>query len=153
MYLIVDANVLLGSVLGRSIVLLEELAASGTIMLVPEQMMREASLIVADRERVAVSGAEDRLRSVATTVTTLDSPHFDHEEARARERLSAAGQKDWPLLAASLALDAPIWSNDKHLWGTGVAVWRTRNISFFAAALPRELSSPASGAESGASDA
>ena len=64
-------------------------------------------------------------------VTILDPSHYEEREARARERLTEAGQTDWPLLAASLALDAPIWSNDKHLWGTGVAVWRTRTMRYW----------------------
>lgn len=131
MYLIVDANVLLGAVLGKSLVLLSGIAAAGSVLLVPQPMMRETQLIVADEARVPALDAYARLQRIETMVTVLESMHYEHQEARARERLTHEGQNDWPLLAASLALEAPIWSNDKDLWGTGVAVWGTPNIRYW----------------------
>jgi predicted nucleic acid-binding protein len=131
MYLIVDANVLLGAALGRSLALLSDIAAAGSVLLVPQPMMRETQIIAADKRRVPAADAYARLQLIETMVTALEPGHYEHGEARARERLTTEGQKDWPLLAASLALEAPIWSNDKHLWGTGVAVWRTQNIRYW----------------------
>ena len=133
MYLIVDANVLLGAVLGESLTLLSDIAAEGSVLLVPLPTMRETQLIAADKKRVPASDAYARLKRIETMVTALEPQHYENREVQARERLSENGQKDWPLLAASLALEAPIWSNDKHLWGTGVAVWRTRNIRYWTA--------------------
>jgi predicted nucleic acid-binding protein len=131
MYLIVDANVLLGAVLGESLGLLSDIATAGSVLLVPQPMMRETQLIAADKKRVPVADAYARLQRIETMVTALEPMHYEHQESHARERLTDAGQKDWPLLAASLALEAPIWSNDKHLWGTGVTLWRTRNIRYW----------------------
>jgi predicted nucleic acid-binding protein len=133
MYLIVDANVLLSAVLGESLALLSDIAAAGSVLLVPQPMMRETQVIAADKRRVPASDAYARLQVIETMVTALEPMHYEHYEVSARQRLSVRGQKDWPLLAASLALEAPIWSNDKHLWGTGVAVWRTRNIRYWTA--------------------
>jgi predicted nucleic acid-binding protein len=127
-YLIVDANILLGAVLGKSLPLLAEIATRDSALLVPARMMVEARTVVADQERTKIPGAFDRLLRAEAMVTILEPAHYEHHEGRARDRLYGEGQKDWPLLAAALALDAPIWSNDKHLWGTGVAVWLTRNI-------------------------
>ena len=131
MYLIVDANVLLGAVFGKSLALIEAIEASGTLLLVPEPMMHEAQRIVGDPDRVFAADAPIRLQAVETAVTILDLSHYQEREARARERLSEAGQSDWPLVASALALDAPIWSNDKHLWGVGVAVWRTQAMRYW----------------------
>jgi predicted nucleic acid-binding protein len=130
-YLIVDANILLGAVLGKSLPLLAEIASRDSALLVPARMMVEARTVVADRQRTKAAGAFDRLLRAEAMVTILEPAHYEQHEARARERLYGEGRKDWPLLAAALALDAPIWSNDKHLWGTGVAVWLTRNIRFW----------------------
>lgn len=131
MYLIVDANVLLGAVIGKSLPLLAEIASRDGVLLVPSRMMIGARSVVADFGRVPLPGALERLNLVETMVTLLDPIHYEHEEGRARDRLTDQGQNDWPMLASALALDAPVWSNDKHMWGTGVAVWLTRNIRFW----------------------
>jgi len=34
-------------------------------------------------------------------------------------------QGDWSSLALALALDAAIWTNDRHFFGCGCPVWRT----------------------------
>ena len=131
MYLIVDTNILLGAVLGKSLSLLADIAAQDAVLLVPARMMMEARSIVADKQRVPAAGAVKRLLQAESMITVLEALHYEHQEMPARSRLTSGGQKDWPLLAAALALDAPVWSNDKHLWGTGVAVWVTRNIGFW----------------------
>jgi predicted nucleic acid-binding protein len=131
MYLIVDANILLGAVLGKSLPLLADIASRNSVLLVPARMIVEARSVVADKVRTPLPGAFERLLAAETLVTILDANHYEHKECNARDRLTSDGQKDWPLLAAALALDAPIWSNDKHLWGTGVAIWLTRNIRFW----------------------
>lgn len=130
MLLIVDANVLLAAVLGQSLGLLEDIASRNVVLLVPLRMMVETQKIIGDKRRIPRLDASARLTLLAKLVTILEPDDYEHKESRARERLSDAGQKDWPVLAAALAIDAPIWSNDKHLWGTGVAVWLTRNIKF-----------------------
>lgn len=131
MKLVVDANVLVAASLGQSIELLLDFAASATELVVPLRMMVEAQQIVNRREEFHVTRAPARMEWMARLVTVLDPRFYEHREAHARERLLPEGQKDWPALAAALALDAPIWSNDKHFKGVGVAVWATRNIRFF----------------------
>jgi predicted nucleic acid-binding protein len=131
MYLIVDANILLGAVLGQSLPLLAEIAARDSVLLVPARMIAEARGVVADTARIPAPGAFERLLLAESLVTALEPLHYEHLEAQARARLIGQGEKDWPLIASALALDAPVWSNDKHLWGTGVAVWVTRNIRFW----------------------
>jgi predicted nucleic acid-binding protein len=131
MYLIVDANILLGAILGQSLPLLADIAARDAALLVPARMMLETRTVVADTKRTPAPGTFDRLLQAESMVTVLTPNHYEHMEARARARLTGKGVKDWPLVAAALALDAPVWSNDKHLWGTGVAVWVTRNIRYW----------------------
>lgn len=46
----------------------------------------------------------------------------------AASRLREGGQSDWPSLAAAIALDCAIWSEDVDYFGTGVAVWSSRNV-------------------------
>ena len=131
MNLIVDANVLLGAVLGRSLPFLAEIASRNAVLLVPARMMLEARGVAADKARVPLADALERLAVAEAMITVLDEAHYAHLEERARGRLEGAGLKDWPLLAAAMALEAPIWTNDRDLFGTGVAVWHTRNIALW----------------------
>jgi predicted nucleic acid-binding protein len=49
-------------------------------------------------------------------------------EVQARLRLKLRDEDDWPILAAALALNCPIWTEDADFFGVGVATWTTSNI-------------------------
>ncbi len=49
-------------------------------------------------------------------------------EAEARKRLGTRDPEDWPILAAALALECPIWTEDSDFFGCGVATWTSTNI-------------------------
>jgi predicted nucleic acid-binding protein len=131
MNLIVDANVLVSAVLGRSMPLFAEVASRASILFVPLRMMIETQHIVADVTRLKVPDGLIRFALLTEFVTILEPEIYDDLEPRARERLDVAGQSDWSVLASALATGASIWSNDKHFRGVGVAVWATRNIRFW----------------------
>lgn len=52
-------------------------------------------------------------------------------EGEARKRLGARDPEDWPILAAALALDCPIWTEDTDFFGCGVATWSSASIDSF----------------------
>jgi predicted nucleic acid-binding protein len=54
----------------------------------------------------------------------------DFEEA-SRERMQTRDPDDWPVLAAALALDCPIWTQDADFFGVGVVTWSTQHIESF----------------------
>ena len=128
MNLIVDANVLTSAVLGRSIDLLVELVERGVRLLVPLRMMIETQKVLEHHARIGPAEAFRRVALLAELVEVIGPQHYAVEEEGARRRLSIAGQSDWPVLAASLTLDASIWTNDRHFFGVGVPVWSTDNI-------------------------
>ena len=49
-------------------------------------------------------------------------------EPLARQRLFRRDEDDWPILAAALALDCPIWTEDTDFFGCGVAIWTTDRV-------------------------
>jgi len=53
---------------------------------------------------------------------------FEHLRLEAELRLSAAGKSDWPALAAAMAFDGAIWSDDRDYFGVGVPVWSSGNV-------------------------
>ena len=53
---------------------------------------------------------------------------YDDLHPFADVRLRDGGKSDWPVLAAAMALDCAIWSEDVDFFGTGVAVWSSANV-------------------------
>lgn len=47
------------------------------------------------------------------------------------QRIGLRDPMDWPVVAAALALDCPIWTEDKDFFGTGVATWTTDCIEIY----------------------
>jgi predicted nucleic acid-binding protein len=128
--LIVDAKVMVGAALGRSMPLFLDLVERGVEVLAPLPMLREAKARL-DRDAKLIEGeAEARLAELLDLVMPLPIEAFAAHEQTARDRLEPHSQSDWPLLAAALALDADIWTRDRDLFGTGVALWATRNLRF-----------------------
>lgn len=128
--LIVDANVLVAAVAGRSLPLLAELDARGFRLVTPEHQRHETRAVLLQKIRLEPALVESRLRLVWDFVETVDAGYFDALEPLARQRLEPAGQRDWPVLALALAAEAHILSNDRDFFGVGVPVWTTTTIQF-----------------------
>lgn len=139
--MIVDANVIVSASLGRSMPLVDALLAQGETLMVPEAQMREATLVTATlaTRRHADPGAA---LGWTSALLTIPADLYHAYEGEARDRLHRGGQKDWPLVALALASGEDIWSNDVDLFGTGIAVWNTHNIS---RAKPRSAATGANG--------
>ena len=55
---------------------------------------------------------------------------FEYLRPDAEARLSAGGKSDWPALAAAMAFEGAIWSDDRDFFGVGVPVWSSGNVLF-----------------------
>nr|WP_243846915.1 PIN domain-containing protein [Sphingomonas japonica] len=122
--MVVDANVMVSAILGRSLPLVLDIALE-TVLMVPTPMIAEAKRNVARKRGAEAAVHVDTLLEL---IAPIDPFAFVHLEREARDRLDAGGQSDWPVLATALAFEADIWSRDRDFFGTGVAVWATRNI-------------------------
>jgi predicted nucleic acid-binding protein len=130
--IIVDANIMVGALRGRSLPLLAALAERMPVVTPVPQLAETQKTL----NRLGHGDTAARMRNLLNIVAPLPLGLYAHMEAKARERLQPRGQPDWPLLAAALALGGHIWSRDGDLFGTGVPLWFTRNIPFVEADLP-----------------
>jgi hypothetical protein len=64
-------------------------------------------------------------------VGSIEPDLYTGYETEARQRLRGCDEDDWPVLAAALGLDCPVWTEDADFFGTGVAVWTTSRIELF----------------------
>ena len=131
--IVLDANVLVSAVLGRRTALqLESVVDAGIYIATPAPQSREALRVLIEKLGYPREVAEALLGKVSQPVRTLEPSTYQRAEAAARARLHARAQPDWPVLAAALAHDGAIWSNDRDFFGVGVPVWSTRNVTFAA---------------------
>jgi hypothetical protein len=87
------------------------------------------------RNLVAILGFTDadataELDRVLEPFELIGSAEYAGRQDEADARLRPGGKSDWPTLAAALALDGQIWSEDVDFFGVGVPVWTTANLSF-----------------------
>ena len=81
---------------------------------------------VGARRGLDVAKLMEELRLLPVTVVQLEAYRpLEHE---ARPRMAARDPDDWPTVALALALDLPIWSQDKDLEESGVRVYTTGQL-------------------------
>lgn len=132
--LVLDANILIRAVLGQRVRRLLESHADSISFLIPETAYAEAeehlAALVVKRGGDPAIGLES-LRSMAALGVMVSQDLYGDFEGEARKRLGARDPEDWPILAAALALDCPIWTEDTDFFGCGVATWSSASIDSF----------------------
>jgi len=77
------------------------------------------------------STAIDLLDYLMSHIQTLENEWLEDFEESARGRMQSRDLDDWPVLAAALALDCPIWTQDADFFGVGLVTWSTQHIESF----------------------
>jgi|SRR5580658_3683292 predicted nucleic acid-binding protein len=132
--LVLDANILIRAVFGIRVFTILELYEDSAEFHSPSQCFEEArrniSRIAKCRDLdVAISlAALDRIASV---VEWVDRSLYEEFELPAKARISARDPDDWPIVATALMLNAPIWTEDRDFFGSGIATWTTDRIEIF----------------------
>jgi predicted nucleic acid-binding protein len=131
---VVDANILIRAVLGKRVRRILESHADEISFFVPETAYSEAEEHLA--ALIAKRGGDPMkaliaLRSITALGKVVSPDVYADFEAEARKRLGARDPDDWPILAASLALGCPIWTEDTDFFGCGVATWTSASIDSF----------------------
>lgn len=126
--MIVDANVLLGAMLGSSIWRLERLSSEGVLLLSPFHQFAETRAVLHLKLGAAASLVASKMDRLAEVVGELDPDMYLPFEQDARARIENPRSRDWPVLAAAMALDDDILSNDRDFFGVGVPIWSTWTV-------------------------
>ncbi|HEV2963038.1 MAG TPA: PIN domain-containing protein [Candidatus Angelobacter sp.] len=132
--LVVDANILVRAVLGNRVREVIEAHAETVSFFVPEFALAEAGehlAVLVIRRGGDPEKALAVLRSLSHLVEVIGSEVYGFFESEARERLGKRDPEDWPILAAALALDCPIWTEDTDFFGCGVATWTSDRVRMF----------------------
>jgi predicted nucleic acid-binding protein len=128
--IIVDANILVSTVAGKHTRrVARESVTRGIVLAAPIAQAEEAAHVLEAKIGFEAGDARRLLGEVLQAIQPLEPEAYANLEDAARARLHIRAQSDWPVVAAALALDAAIWSNDRDFFGVGVAVWSTKNMA------------------------
>ena len=116
---------------GRAAEQADDLRARGVPLATTDAQAREAERVLHHVFGMSSARAAEEMRDTLAGLQLYHAPTYRAQEAAARARIHYKNSKDWPLLAAAIAHNAAIWTDDRDFFGTGVATWTTRNIRFW----------------------
>ena len=134
--LVLDANILIRAVLGSRVLALLRKFAGRVEFMAPDVAFREAREHlpgILETRKIAAAPAMATLDLLTGLVQAVEAETHSAYESVARERIDKRDEDDWPVLAAALALDCPIWTEDTDLFGCGVATWTTDRVELYLA--------------------
>jgi predicted nucleic acid-binding protein len=129
MMLVLDANILIRAVLGSRVLSLLRKYADRVEFVAPESAFQETREWLPE----PVAPALEALDLTAGLAQAIECDIYSQYEAVARQRIDKRDEDDWPVLAAALAFDCPIWTEDTDFFGCGVATWTTDRVELYLA--------------------
>jgi len=135
--IILDANILIRAALGVRARDLINQYQKNINMLAPQPAWSDAleKLDITLPKRGISSellhGSSGRLDALRTAVGSIPLSFVEGERENAFARIGKRDPDDWPILAAALTLNCPIWTEDQDFFGTGVATWNTELVEIF----------------------
>jgi predicted nucleic acid-binding protein len=132
--LFVDANVLVRFTVGRAAGDADELMARGVVLATTDAQAREAERVLHHVFGLPEDRAAEEVVDTLTGMELYHAPTYRSQEAAARARIHYKNTRDWPILAAAIVHQAPIWTDDRDFFGVGVPTWTTRNIRYMGVA-------------------
>ena len=131
--IVLDANILIRSVLGRRVNQLILKNAPLVNFFAPESAFTEAAehLPALLKKRGENQSPLDPLESLKAVVLPLDLDFYAPMQQQALHRIAMRDADDWPVLACAMVLNCPVWTEDTDFFGTGIATWTTDRVGLY----------------------
>lgn len=132
--LVLDANILIRAVLGKKVRELLFKYCDEVDFFTPDVCMHDAKKylpILFDKRSIPYEPAMNVLMQIETLLNFVNYDIYQERENDAKKRIKTRDLNDWPIIATSLVLGAPVWTEDQDFFGTGVPVWTTNRIHIF----------------------
>jgi predicted nucleic acid-binding protein len=132
--LVLDANILLRAVFGIRVRSLLEAYESTVTFYAPDVCFDDARKYIPDlaaRRKFDPTAGLLVLEQLSKLVDTVDISLYESYEEFARTRISSRDANDWPIVATSLLLDCPIWTEDQDFFGSGLATWTSDRVELY----------------------
>lgn len=132
--LVLDANILIRAVLGAKVRDLIVANADHVNFFVPLACVADAQKYIPEilgERGIDPAPAIALLKEIVRYLQVLEDEWLQDFDEVAKKRMQSRDPDDWPVLAAALALDCPVWTQDADFFGVGVTTWSTQHISSF----------------------
>ncbi|WP_159500717.1 PIN domain-containing protein [Microbacterium sp. 18062] len=132
--IVLDANILIRAMLGVKVGKLLTEYAESIDFCAPSVAFEDAEAnlpgIMAKRG-IGPTALSLGLDAVRLLVEEIPSEVTEPIQEKALQRIGRRDPDDWPIVAAALALDCPIWTEDKDFFGAGVATWTSELVEIY----------------------
>ena len=132
--LVLDANILIRATLGIRVPDLLEKMSPFVRFFTPEICVADAYKYLPpllQKQGINEKTSIASLDAVVRTVNVLDEEVYGLYQNAARKRMRKRDIDDWPIVACSLLLNCPIWTEDADFFGSGVAIWTTDRVELY----------------------
>lgn len=131
--IIFDANILVRAVLGTKVAHLLTLYRNIGFFS-PDVCFEDAKKYIpsilqkrSDPTRRAI----EMLDRLPDLITCIPIEQYQTHREEAKHRIRSRDLADWPVIAAALTLNSPIWTEDQDFFGVGIATWTTDRVHLF----------------------
>lgn len=131
---VLDTNILLRAIFGIRVRSLLETYEGVVLFYTPDVCFSEAHKHI---PAISTKRGVDRalgiaiLEQLAFIVEIVDKSLYEEYEASARDRIGHRDVNDWPIVATSLLLNCPVWTEDHDFFGSGVSTWTSQTIELY----------------------
>lgn len=132
--LVLDANILLRGVFGVRVRNLLETYEDSVSFYAPDICFADAYKYIpsiSERRQIDSEPGILLLDHLSRLVEVVDRTLYEEFEASARERMISRDEEDWPIVATSLLLRCPVWTEDRDFFGSGISTWSTETVNLY----------------------
>jgi predicted nucleic acid-binding protein len=132
--IVLDANILIRAVLGKKVRNILEKFINSAQFFTPDVCFADAKKylpILFAKRNLPGEEALELLDRLICLINVIDSNLYQIYEIEAKQRIAARDIDDWPIVAVSLMLDCPIWTEDVDFFGAGVATWTSDRVHLY----------------------
>jgi predicted nucleic acid-binding protein len=132
--LVLDANILVRAVFGTRVRDLIETYQDSSAFCAPDICFEDARRYIpeiAGKRSFDPEAGLLLLDQLARVILVVDRSFYADYETAARQRIHSRDVEDWPIVATSLLLNCPVWTEDQDFFGSGIATWLTSNVEIY----------------------
>lgn len=132
--LVLDANILLRAVFGVRVRSLLETHEDSVSFYAPDICFADARKYIpsiSEKRRIDPEPGILVLDQLSRLVEVVDRSLYEEYETSARERMISRDEEDWPIIASSLLLKCPVWTEDRDFFGSGISIWTGETIELY----------------------
>ena len=126
-----DANILIRAIFGKHVRRLIDSSNEHILLCCPDLCFEETLRhipVISERRMFNAGVAFRNFEEVAQLVEPVDLSAYSAFREPARQRIARRDPDDWPVVAVSLMLQLPIWTEDLDFFGIGIATWKSELV-------------------------